>query len=51
MLYEVITYHQDFAARNPMHPYIVFHDKPKVEALHRDFPDRFLTEPTLLERK
>ena len=32
------TYHQDFMRKNPMHPYIVVHDKPKVAALKRQFP-------------
>jgi peptide-methionine (S)-S-oxide reductase len=49
--YPAEAYHQDFAARNPMHPYIVFHDRPKVAALRRDFPDRYLTKPTLLGQK
>jgi peptide-methionine (S)-S-oxide reductase len=30
--------HQDFARRNPMHPYIVVNDRPKVAALKRVFP-------------
>lgn len=30
--------HQDFARRNPHHPYIVAHDKPKVAALRTRFP-------------
>ena len=32
------TYHQDFMRKNPTHPYIVVHDKPKVAALKRQFP-------------
>ena len=31
-------YHQNFLARNPDYPYIVINDRPKVEALHRVFP-------------
>ena len=31
-------HHQDFMARNPDYPYIVFNDRPKVEALKRFFP-------------
>jgi peptide-methionine (S)-S-oxide reductase len=34
-------YHQDFAERNPTYPYIVFHDKPKVENLKREFPELY----------
>ncbi len=30
--------HQDFMARNPYYPYIVVNDRPKVEALKRQFP-------------
>jgi peptide-methionine (S)-S-oxide reductase len=36
--------HQDFLKRNPWNPYILAHDKPKLEQLERDFP-------TLLKRK
>ena len=32
------AYHQNFLARNPTHPYIVIHDKPKLAALKRQFP-------------
>ena len=32
------SYHQDFAAKNPDHPYIVHWDLPKVAALKRMFP-------------
>jgi len=32
------AYHQDFMRKNPNHPYIVYHDKPKVAALKRQFP-------------
>jgi peptide-methionine (S)-S-oxide reductase len=31
-------YHQDFARRNPMHPYILVNDRPKVAALKRRYP-------------
>jgi peptide-methionine (S)-S-oxide reductase len=31
-------YHQDFVARNPNHPYVVLHDKPKVVRLKAEFP-------------
>ncbi|MCJ8189831.1 peptide-methionine (S)-S-oxide reductase MsrA [Sphingomicrobium aestuariivivum] len=33
------TYHQDFARKNPRHPYIVRHDAPKVAAFRRLFPE------------
>jgi len=32
------AYHQDFMRKNPTHPYIVYHDKPKLAALKRQFP-------------
>jgi len=32
------TYHQDFVARHPAHPYVVFHDQPKVARLKAQFP-------------
>jgi peptide-methionine (S)-S-oxide reductase len=32
------SYHQDFMRRNPMHPYILAHDLPKVRALTRMMP-------------
>jgi peptide-methionine (S)-S-oxide reductase len=32
------AYHQDFMSRNPAHPYIVIHDRPKLAALKRQFP-------------
>ena len=30
--------HQDFARRNPYHPYILMHDRPKVAKLKRSYP-------------
>ncbi len=35
---EAEPYHQDFMRRNPAHPYIVIHDRPKLAALKRQFP-------------
>jgi peptide-methionine (S)-S-oxide reductase len=32
------TYHQDFMAKNPRHPYILAHDVPKVRALVQLMP-------------
>jgi peptide-methionine (S)-S-oxide reductase len=46
--YPAETYHQDFLVRNPMHPYIVINDKPKVEALHALFADLWRDEPVLV---
>jgi peptide-methionine (S)-S-oxide reductase len=33
--------HQDFMKRNPMHPYILAHDVPKVTALKRMMPNYY----------
>ena len=35
------SYHQDFMAKNPLYPYIVVNDRPKVAALKRLFPGRY----------
>src|SRR5215204_2510812 len=34
-------YHQDFAEKNPTYPYIVYHDRPKVENLKQQFPELY----------
>jgi peptide-methionine (S)-S-oxide reductase len=39
--YPAEAYHQDFARRNPLHPYILAHDRPKVAALKRSYPDLY----------
>jgi peptide-methionine (S)-S-oxide reductase len=36
--YQAETYHQDYAARNPLNPYIVFNAQPKVRKL-RSYQD------------
>ena len=33
--------HQDFARRNPLHPYILINDRPKVSALKKRYPSLF----------
>ena len=38
--YVAEDYHQDYAARNPGQPYILFVAQPKVEKLRKDFKDR-----------
>lgn len=35
--FDAEAYHQNFAATNPDHPYIVYHDAPKVERLRAQF--------------
>jgi peptide-methionine (S)-S-oxide reductase len=36
--YPAEAYHQDFARRHPLYPYIVINDRPKVTALQKRFP-------------
>jgi peptide-methionine (S)-S-oxide reductase len=38
--YEGEDYHQDYAARNPMQPYIMFNAAPKVQKVRKYFADR-----------
>jgi peptide-methionine (S)-S-oxide reductase len=42
--YPAEHYHQDFMRLNPMHPYIVFHDKPKVAHLREAFPKLYVAD-------
>jgi methionine-S-sulfoxide reductase/methionine-R-sulfoxide reductase len=37
--YPAEDYHQDFMRENPTYPYIVYHDKPKLENLNRLYPE------------
>ena len=46
--YPAEDYHQDFMVRNPFHPYIAFHDVPKLDNFKRIFADRFRAEPVLV---
>ncbi|MEO6199288.1 MAG: peptide-methionine (S)-S-oxide reductase MsrA [Sphingomicrobium sp.] len=39
--YNAEAHHQDFARRNPMHPYILINDKPKVAALKSRYPQLY----------
>ena len=39
--YPAEAYHQDFARRNPTHPYIVQHDAPKVRDLKASLPELY----------
>ncbi len=36
--YEAEAYHQNFLARHPDYPYIVYYDLPKLKALQEEFP-------------
>ncbi len=40
--YNAESYHQDFMRKNPDQPYIVQHDRPKIEDLKNKFPDLFV---------
>ncbi|HJZ31125.1 MAG TPA: peptide-methionine (S)-S-oxide reductase MsrA [Hyphomicrobiaceae bacterium] len=46
--YPAETYHQDFMAKHPHHPYIVFHDRAKVSDLQQQFPDLYRADPVLV---
>ena len=39
--YPAEAYHQDYAARHPDNPYIVYNDAPKVTHLRQEFPDLY----------
>ncbi|MGI4854802.1 MAG: peptide-methionine (S)-S-oxide reductase MsrA [Janthinobacterium lividum] len=40
--YKGEDYHQDYALHNPDNPYIQVCDRPKIEALKREYPDLFV---------
>lgn len=46
--YPAEGYHQDFLARNPTNPYIVYNDLPKIRQLQRLFPDLYRADPVLV---
>ena len=37
--YEAESHHQNFVARNPVHPYVVLHDLPKIAKLRSQLPE------------
>jgi peptide-methionine (S)-S-oxide reductase len=39
--YAAESYHQDYALNNPLNPYIMVCDRPKIDALKHDFPELF----------
>jgi peptide-methionine (S)-S-oxide reductase len=39
--YDAEAYHQDYALHNPDNPYIQVCDRPKIEALRKEFPELF----------
>ena len=46
--YPAEAYHQNFLALNPTYAYIVVNDLPKIEHLHRLFPQRYRAKPVLV---
>ena len=40
--YKAEAYHQDYALHHPEDPYIQVCDRPKVEALRKQFPELFV---------
>jgi len=38
--YEAEAYHQDYAERNPLQPYILFNARPKVDKVRKFYKDR-----------
>ena len=36
--YAAESYHQDFMRKHPLYPYVVVHDRPKLAALKRSYP-------------
>ena len=39
--YAAEAYHQDYARKHPLNPYIIINDRPKVSALKRQYPNLF----------
>jgi peptide-methionine (S)-S-oxide reductase len=39
--YDAESYHQDYALHNPNNPYIMVCDRPKIDALKKEFPEMF----------
>jgi len=42
--YEAEAYHQNYAARHPDNPYIMYNDAPKVANLRQQFPDLYVRQ-------
>src|SRR3954451_5274416 len=49
--YAAEDYHQDYLIHHPSQPYIVFNDKPKIEALKRVYPERYSDAPVMITRR
>lgn len=46
--YAAEDYHQDYLIHHPNQPYIVFNDKPKIEALKRVYPEHYRDTPVMV---
>ncbi len=46
--YRAEAYHQDFMYNNPVHPYIISAEKPKIESLKKFFPQVYRAKPVLV---
>ena len=46
--YQAEAYHQDFLAKNPGYPYIVYNDLPKIASLKQLFPALYRANPVLV---
>jgi peptide-methionine (S)-S-oxide reductase len=42
------AYHQDYATLNPLQPYIIINDKPKIGHMAKYFPDYYRNKPVLV---
>jgi peptide-methionine (S)-S-oxide reductase len=47
--YRAEEYHQDYLTKNPLNPYIVINDAPKIENLKRTLPAMFRADPVLVD--
>jgi peptide-methionine (S)-S-oxide reductase len=45
VFYPAEAYHQDYLARHPTQPYIVYNDLPKLEALKKEYPSLVRPQP------
>jgi peptide-methionine (S)-S-oxide reductase len=48
MFYPAEGYHQNYATLHPQQPYIAFNDLPKIENLHRLYPDMYRDTPKMV---
>lgn len=46
--YPAEGYHQDYAVKHPLEPYIAMHDAPKVKNLEKLFPALYRSKPALV---